>query len=503
MSVLKIIDGDAHKQLLLLLNHVIDVVKQSDTYKDICKDYDIDINFIDCVPMCFAQMPVSARTENGIIYFNIKLLERQDEIEHYMIHEFNHVLQQCLGKGPTKAVDKSNYLDDKNEQESFKYQTDYIAETDGDNAADKYVTQVLEHHDIPDSDRNKRKKQLLSYNKIIQKQAKFLKQENFVDRLISWIRDRLASYILGETIKILQSTKSRVEHFEFEKLYHECLRYVSKPNNERSICISVDLDNFIISHYFDEFIGKNKLYKSHKDALGVLFNMYGWPEQIPLCVNFIPIETEKDYTGAWISERFTTQSLEEGSDESKHINIPINTFRILNSNDPVATFKYYIMLIGTTVRHEIHHLLQEIFRDLSGQEYTEEIPEDIDPSLGGDLLSFEFYPRLQDGIEYFNYIKPKLPLSAVNIVGKVFVGFSEDMYEMNRILYDALNPQARDDTWEISKETGKPVMDVMFEKYYPYIVNNFSTFFSNLRIHDQYKWKNAVRKFVEATNISI
>jgi len=154
----------SHKDTLPIIDKVRDRVKDSKVYKDICKDIGVDEDIIYLVPMAFADLDVSARTERGCIYFNIALLEDGfGDDDHYMIHELKHWAQQCFGDGPTRgSADSEDYLDNEFEQEGFQAQTEYLSETRGDQAAEEYVEQVLDHHDVKQTDREERRKDLLN-----------------------------------------------------------------------------------------------------------------------------------------------------------------------------------------------------------------------------------------------------------------------------------------------------------------------------------------------------
>ena len=166
----------SHKELLKVINSVKDRVKNSDVYKDLCKEYGVDDNYIYLVPMAFDDIDVSARTDKGCIYFNYALLDDGDfeNEDHYMIHELVHHFQQCFGNGPTHGSTKDSYLDNKYEQEGFQAQTEYLSETRNDEAAENYVEKVLDHHDVPEKERDKRRKDLLelSANLWIEKRLK-------------------------------------------------------------------------------------------------------------------------------------------------------------------------------------------------------------------------------------------------------------------------------------------------------------------------------------------
>jgi hypothetical protein len=154
----------SHKQTLPMLQEVREKIKKSDVIADLCKEYGVDIDYIDLIPMAFTDLDVSARTEKGCIYFNIELLQDGFENDdHYMAHEVVHHFQQCFGDGPTKGSgDSEDYLDNEYEQEGFQAQTEYLSETRDDQAAVNYVEQVLNHHDVDEQDKNKRRKDLLN-----------------------------------------------------------------------------------------------------------------------------------------------------------------------------------------------------------------------------------------------------------------------------------------------------------------------------------------------------
>lgn len=153
-----------HSKLSKALDRVKKRLKNNQVVKDMFKKFKIDLNELDFVPMCFADLDVSARTEHGIIYLNYSLLADGDfdKDDHYLTHELTHFCQQTTGDGPTKGSTDDNYLDNPAEQEGFKNQTEYLSETRGDDAAKNYVNKVLDHHDVPEDERGKRKRELLN-----------------------------------------------------------------------------------------------------------------------------------------------------------------------------------------------------------------------------------------------------------------------------------------------------------------------------------------------------
>jgi hypothetical protein len=162
--------GLPHKKMAPFLDKLKKRVFDSDVVKEMLKEYEIDRSEIELWPICFAEIPVSARTDHGIIYLNIDLFndgdinENIEENDHYLAHEMTHVCQQSTGSKATPGSTDDNYLDNPTEQEGFSNQTKYISETKGDDEAEDYIDQVLDYHTNDKSDdkkRNTRRKKLL------------------------------------------------------------------------------------------------------------------------------------------------------------------------------------------------------------------------------------------------------------------------------------------------------------------------------------------------------
>lgn len=153
-----ITQGIPHKKLKPALDKIKNRVFKHKVVRDMLKKYDIDESELDLVPMCFAKLPVSARTDHGVIYVNIDLAKDGDidEDDHYIAHELTHYCQQTTGDKPTPSADTENYLDSPVEQEGFRNQSKYIAETQGKEDAEEYINQVLDHHENSDEDEKKR-----------------------------------------------------------------------------------------------------------------------------------------------------------------------------------------------------------------------------------------------------------------------------------------------------------------------------------------------------------
>jgi hypothetical protein len=150
-------------QLLELLDKAKQKLKSNQSMQELFEEHGLEINDLDLIPMCFADLDVSARTEKGVISLNYQLVEdgSLEEDLHYLPHEIVHYLQQTTGKEPTEGSGDDDYLDNEFEQEAFKFQSKFISETEGDEEAEAYISKVLEHHEVPSKDIKKRRKQLL------------------------------------------------------------------------------------------------------------------------------------------------------------------------------------------------------------------------------------------------------------------------------------------------------------------------------------------------------
>lgn len=150
-----------HSDVLEFLDGVKQKLKQNDVIRKSFEENGLSVDEIDDIPVCFADIEVSARTDHGIIYLNTELWGQKDEVDHYLAHEFEHFTQQTTGDGPTKGSTDDTYLDNEFEQEGFQTQTKYISDTRGDSEAKEYIEQVMDHHDVPSEERKSRKKELL------------------------------------------------------------------------------------------------------------------------------------------------------------------------------------------------------------------------------------------------------------------------------------------------------------------------------------------------------
>jgi len=148
---------------LQIIQRMKNQLKNHHVVKRMFQEWDADIELLDLMPMAFADLEVSARTDHGIIYFNSNLLKDGfDNDDHYMVHELTHGLQQCFGDHPTTGgSDGDDYVSNKYEVEGFQNQTEYLSDEYNDTTAERYVERVLDHHKLHGTKRKHRKDVLL------------------------------------------------------------------------------------------------------------------------------------------------------------------------------------------------------------------------------------------------------------------------------------------------------------------------------------------------------
>ena len=152
-----------YKSLNRMIKKMREYLKNNEVMQKMFQEYKVDISEIDLIPMKFGNLDVTAKTDHGIIIFNYKLLCDGDFFEDfsYGVHEMTHWLQQTTGSKPTQSSDDGSYLDNPFEQEGFQNQVEYIADQFGENKAENYVDDLLEHHEVDNKKEQKEKKETL------------------------------------------------------------------------------------------------------------------------------------------------------------------------------------------------------------------------------------------------------------------------------------------------------------------------------------------------------
>jgi hypothetical protein len=156
----------SRQELLQYINDLKDKIRDHEVLHEMYETYNLDPSEFDLVPIAFADLDVSARTDHGIIYLSYGVLENDTEPkidnDHYLIHELSHVLQQTTGDKPTKGSNDGNYLENEYEQEAFQNQTAYIANEYSPDKAEQYVKRVLDKHKVKGKEREEKAEVLLN-----------------------------------------------------------------------------------------------------------------------------------------------------------------------------------------------------------------------------------------------------------------------------------------------------------------------------------------------------
>jgi hypothetical protein len=152
-----------YKSLNRMIKKMREYLKHNETVQNMFKEYEVDISEIDFIPMMFGNLEVSAKTDHGIIIYNYKLLTDGDFFKDfsYGVHEMTHWLQQTTGTKATKSSDDGSYLDNPYEQEGFQNQVQYIADEFGQDEAEQYVDDLLDHHEVDNKKEIEEKKEIL------------------------------------------------------------------------------------------------------------------------------------------------------------------------------------------------------------------------------------------------------------------------------------------------------------------------------------------------------
>lgn len=127
-------------------------------------EYGADIEELKYIPTYFKDLDVSAKTDHGVVYLNYALLDDgfSEKQYSYLVHEYSHWLQQTYGNKPTKSSKKDKYLDNEFEIEGFQNQIEYLANKFDNDTAENYVNNLLNHHKIPQKNKEDKKDELMA-----------------------------------------------------------------------------------------------------------------------------------------------------------------------------------------------------------------------------------------------------------------------------------------------------------------------------------------------------
>ena len=142
-----------------VLEEIREIAKSDENIIAKFKEYGLPLSDIDKVDISFVELDTSARTKDRKIMLNELMLEPGYGIDpaEYLVHELVHYLQQSTGYDLASEAN-DDYLDKESELEAFDVQIDYKRESEGDDAAEEYVEDLVEHHELPISSRDGKEK---------------------------------------------------------------------------------------------------------------------------------------------------------------------------------------------------------------------------------------------------------------------------------------------------------------------------------------------------------
>jgi hypothetical protein len=142
-----------------LINILRTMLKKEKAVQKVLKKHGLNDSVIDHVSIKFEPLDVSAKTVDGTIILNEKLLDSElRDIIRYVAHELCHVGQQ-LTSDVSEDLDK-DYLDQDGEVEAFQTQIDVMEEMYDPEEIQVYLDGLMKHHDIHGKERLQKIKEL-------------------------------------------------------------------------------------------------------------------------------------------------------------------------------------------------------------------------------------------------------------------------------------------------------------------------------------------------------
>ncbi len=489
------------KEQIKLLERIKSEIKTSQTVIDLFREKGVDLELIHLIPMCFADVPVSARTQHGIIYFNKDLLDKIDQINHYMTHEITHVLQQCFGDKPTQGASVGEYLENPYEIEGFQKQVEFISEEKDINQAEKYVNKVLNHHKVPKDEREEKKEELMA--EASKKQTSFDFTNNDTE---NFSKDLLKK--LDEETPITKARKDKMKLQEFEKDFRlmklkQILEMLDDKINDhkkaflllrkKTAAGLVDankilfVDKYIdwalkyyttqVKNYIIETINEIKDIDSSDEPMLLkqdlveryllLNKIKNVPEEHKNYVKYLLPGSSQDDKQIPFVINFVLESHEDKGDVLSEDKDPENKKITMNlyfdeKIDSLGEYERNIKDIIDTINHESVHVLQFLY----GYGMYSKTPIDPDNSVVYELKDEEFYPIISDEVSNFNKI------------------------------YKDVNPKLKSKIALIWVNGFAPNKDheIMKSVYRKYLA--MSNFFKKLSKQDPVKWRKACKIFL-------
>ena len=150
----------------ILIDAIKHLLQDNTVVRQMFQHFNVPVSKLDKMPVEFAKLKSSAKTKNGQVYLNHKLLDDGDFKDDimYVVHEACHWLQQHSADNEKyKKYPDVDYLDLPAEAEAFAFQAAYIADVKGKEDAEQYIDELLDFHEFTKGkERNNKKKELLS-----------------------------------------------------------------------------------------------------------------------------------------------------------------------------------------------------------------------------------------------------------------------------------------------------------------------------------------------------
>ena len=144
------------------LSKIRTALMNDSTAKEICIDNEIEPKFLEIVPIRYEKLEVTAKTVNGSIILNPKLMKKSFKIiMRYVIHELVHAIQHVKDYGEKQNDKKKDYLNRADEIEAFQYQVKYDKKHRGKEKTEKYVNGLLDFHDLSADKKEEKKEEIM------------------------------------------------------------------------------------------------------------------------------------------------------------------------------------------------------------------------------------------------------------------------------------------------------------------------------------------------------
>jgi hypothetical protein len=149
---------------IIMLSEIRSHLSNDSIAKKICDENSVSEKFLLGVPISFEPIDVSAKTIDGHIILNESLTRKGFDIRmRYVIHELVHAIQHSkdTSSEKNKEDESTDYLDKETEVDAFRWQVLYDSKNRGEKAAEKYVEDLMDHHDLQGKKRDDKKEELM------------------------------------------------------------------------------------------------------------------------------------------------------------------------------------------------------------------------------------------------------------------------------------------------------------------------------------------------------